>query len=176
MDRHDRTVSLVELLNGKMSELKEFFKPEFAKGLVSKGGDKVEVNYPDSSAGKFVALYGFSELFESLPETIEHLIITNKSKENIALDVPESITRFQNLDALLLSNIVRTLPDNLGDLKKLKFLNLANNKELVSLPESIKEIPNLAFINLKNVNPNVHMPQGLKDALSDEGEGFFYLK
>jgi Leucine-rich repeat (LRR) protein len=176
MDRHDRTVSLVELLNGKMSELKEFFKPEFAKGLVSKGGDKVEVNYPDSSAGKFVALYGFGELFESLPETIEHLIITNKSKENIALDVPESITRFQNLDALLLSNIVRTLPDNLGDLKKLKFLNLANNKELVSLPESIKEIPNLAFINLKNVNPNVQMPQGLKDALSDEGEGFFYLK
>jgi hypothetical protein len=115
-------------------------------------------------------------LFESLPDSIEHLIVNNKSKETIALDVPDSITRFQNLDALLLSNIVRTLPENLGDLKKLKFLNLANNKDLVSLPESIKDIPNLAFINIKNVNPNVQIPQGLKDALSDEGEGFFYLK
>jgi Leucine-rich repeat (LRR) protein len=176
MDRDDRRVNLVELLNGPMNELKDFFKPEFAKGLVSKGGDKVEVNYPDSSAGKFVALYGFDELFESLPETIEQLIVTNKSKENIALNVPASIGRFKNLDALLLSNIVRTLPENLGDLKQLKFLNLANNKELVSLPESIKDIPNLALMILKNSNPNVKIPPALNDVLSNEGEGFFYLK
>ena len=176
MDRDDRRVNLVELLNGSMNELKDYFKPEFAKGLVSKGGDKVEVNYPDSSAGKFVALYGFDELFESLPETIEQLIISNKSKESIALDVPASIGRFKNLDALLLSNIVRTLPENLGDLKQLKFLNLANNKELVSLPESIKDIPNLALMILKNSNPNVKIPPALNDVLSNEGEGFFYLK
>lgn len=175
MDRHDRQINLVEYLNGPMSELKDFFKPEFAKGLVSKGGNKVEVNYPDSSAGKFIALYGFDELFDSLPDTIEHLIVTNKSKENIALDVPESLTRFKNLDALLFSNIVRTLPENLGDLKNLKFLNLANNKDLVSLPESIKDIPNLALLNLKNANPNVVIPPALKEVLSDEGEGFFYL-
>jgi Leucine-rich repeat (LRR) protein len=175
MDRHDRQINLVEYLNGPMEELKDFFKPEFAKGLVSKGGNKVEVNYPDSSAGKFIALYGFDELFDSLPDTIEHLIVTNKSKENIALDVPESITRFKNLDALLMSNIVRTLPENLGDLKNLKFLNLANNKDLVSLPESIKDIPNLALLNLKKANPNVVIPPALKEVLSDEGEGFFYL-
>jgi Leucine-rich repeat (LRR) protein len=175
MDRHDRQINLVEYLNGPMEELKDFFKPEFAKGLVSKGGNKVEVNYPDSSAGKFIALYGFDELFDSLPDTIEHLIVTNKSKENIALDVPESLTRFKNLDALLFSNIVRTLPENLGDLKNLKFLNLANNKDLVSLPESIKDIPNLALLNLKNANPNVVIPPALKEVLSDEGEGFFYL-
>jgi len=175
MDRHDRQINLVEYLNGPMSELKDFFKPEFAKGLVSKGGNKVEVNYPDSSADKFIALYGFDELFDSLPDTIEHLIVTNKSKEHIALDVPESLTRFKNLDALLFSNIVRTLPENLGDLKNLKFLNLANNKDLVSLPESIKDIPNLALLNLKNANPNVVIPPALKEVLSDEGEGFFYL-
>ncbi len=75
MDREDRQINLVEYLNGKMSELKEYFKPEFAKGLVSKGGDKVEINYPDSSAGKFIALYGFEDLFETLPETIEKLLI-----------------------------------------------------------------------------------------------------
>ena len=68
MDRHDKQLNLVELLNGPMSELKEFFKPEFAKGLVTKGGDKVEINYPNDSAGKFVALYGFDELFDSMPK------------------------------------------------------------------------------------------------------------
>mgnify|MGYP000845267312 CR=1 FL=1 len=91
MDRHDRQINLVEYLNGPMSELKDFFKPEFAKGLVNKGGNKVEINYPDSAAGKFVALYGFDEIFDNLPDTIEHLSIKNEGKEPLAYDIPESI-------------------------------------------------------------------------------------
>jgi len=175
MDRHDRQINLVEYLNGPMKELKEFFKPEFAKGLVNKGGNKVEINYPDSSAGKFVALYGFDELFESLPEEIEHLLINNKSKEEIALDVPESLGRFSSLQALLFQNIVKTLPNSIGQLQNLNFLALPSNKDLVSLPESIADIPGLAFINLKDSNPNIEIPERLKEKLSDEGNGFYYV-
>ena len=69
---------------------------EFAKGLVKAGtSDVVDISYPDNAAGKFVALYGFDELFDSLPDTIVRLLISNKSNENIALDVPESIGRFK---------------------------------------------------------------------------------
>lgn len=175
MDRHDRQINLVEMLNGPMKELKDFFKPEFAKGLVNKGGNKVEINYPDSSAGKFVALYGFDELFESLPEDIEHLLINNKSKENIALDVPETLSRFTNLQALLLQNIVKKLPNSIGNLKSLNFLALPNNTNLESLPESIADIPGLAFINLAGTNSNIKIPERLKEKLSDEGNGFYYV-
>ena len=35
MDKDDRQQDLVQLLNGPMSELKDFFKPEFAKGLTA---------------------------------------------------------------------------------------------------------------------------------------------
>jgi Leucine-rich repeat (LRR) protein len=175
MDRHDRQINLVEYLNGPMSELKEFFKPEFAKGLVNKGGNKVEINYPDSSAGKFVALYGFDELFESLPVDIEHLLINNKSKEDIALDVPESLGRFTSLQALLLQNIVRSLPESIGKLQNLNFLALPSNKQLQNLPSGIGQIPGLAFINLKDSNPNVKIPNDLREKLSDEGNGFYYV-
>lgn len=175
MDRHDRQINLVEYLNGPMSELKDFFKPEFAKGLVTKGGNKVEINYPDSSAGKFVALYGFDELFDSLPENIEHLLINNKSKEEIALTVPESLGRFKDLQALLLQNIAKTLPESIGQLQNLNFLALPSNKSLQSLPESIADIPGLAFINLKDSNPGVKIPERLKEKLSDEGSGFYYV-
>lgn len=175
MDRHDRQINLVEFLNGPMEELKEFFKPEFAKGLVNKGGNKVEINYPDSSAGKFVALYGFDELFESLPDTIEHLLINNKSKEDIALVVPKTLSRFTNLQALLFQNIVKKLPDTIGNLQNLNFLALPQNKELESLPESIADIPGLAFINLKDSNPNLKIPERLREKLSDEGNGFYYV-
>jgi hypothetical protein len=175
MDRHDRQINLVEYLNGPMSDLKEFFKPEFAKGLVNKGGNKVEINYPDSSAGKFVALYGFDDLFDSLPQDIEHLLINNKSKEDIALVVPESLGRFTSLQALLLQNIVKSLPESIGKLTNLNFLALPNNKHLVSLPVGIGNIPGLAFINLKDSNPNVKIPPALQEKLSNEGNGFYYV-
>jgi len=176
MDRNDRQVNLVEYLNGPMKELKDYFKSEFAKGLVTKGGDKVEINYPDSSAGKFVALYGFEELFQSLPEDIKQLLITNKSKENIALVVPESLGRFTNLEALLLQNIVKTLPNTIGNLKNLNFVSLNKNPELESLPESIADLPNLTFINLQNSNPNLRIPDRLKEKMVDEGNGFWYIE
>ena len=175
MDRRDRGINLVEFLNGKGAELKDYFKPQFAKGLTSGGGDIVEISYPDSASGKFIALYGFNELFESLPDTITKLLINNKSQERIALEVPASLGRFTNLEALMLQNIAKTLPDTMCQLKKINFLALPGNKDLQSLPECLKELPELAFINLKDVNPNINIPQGLKDRLEDEGMGFYYL-
>ena len=175
MNRRDRGINLVEFLSGEGSELKEYFKPQFAKGLTTASGDIVEINYPDSASGKFIALYGFDELFDSLPDTISKLLINNKSNENIALDVPSTIGRFKNLEALMLQNIVKKLPEDICQLKNLNFLALPNNKDLESLPECIKDLPHLAFINLKEVNPNIKIPQGLKDRLEDEGMGFFYI-
>lgn len=175
MNRRDRGINLVEFLNGQGSDLKEYFKPQFAKGLVGSGGDIVEINYPDSAAGKFVALYGFDDLFATLPDTITKLLINNKSKEDIALDVPSTIGRFKNLEALMLQNIVKTLPDSICQLTNLKFLALPNNKQLQALPECIVNLTDMDFINLKDVNPNIHIPQKLKDRLEDEGMGFYYL-
>lgn len=176
MDRTDRQINLVEMLNGKMSELKDFFKPEFAKGLTTRGGEKVEINYPESSAGKFIALYGFDELFESLPENIGYLWINNKSKEDIALDVPTSLGRFKNLKALMLQNIVRSLPNNMGELKNLNYLALPENKNLNSLPESLVNCDDLLFISLKDANPNIKIPEKLLEKLQNEGDGFYAAK
>ena len=174
MDRHDKPVKLVELLNGKMAELKDTLKPELAKGLVQKGGDKVEINYPADLSGTFIALFGFDELFATLPVDIKHLLINNKSKDEIALDVPETISRFQSLDVLLLQNIVKTLPESVGSIKNLNFISLPDNKNLKSIPESISNLPNLAFLNLKG-SPNAKIPESLKERLTDEGSGFYYV-
>lgn len=174
MDRMDHQVNLVELLNGKMSELKDFFKDEFAKGLVTGNGDKVEINYPQSAAGKFIALYGFDELFNSLPETIKYLLISNTSNETISLDVPESIGRFKNIEALMLVKLVKTLPDSIGNMTNLQFLTLSDNKDLKELPESLADLPNLSFLTVKNV-PNLVIPPKLAEKLVEEGQGFYYV-
>ena len=174
-NRQNRDIGVVEALNGKLSELKEFFKPEFAKGLVTGGGKRVEINYPSSAAGKFIALYGFDELFESLPGDINQLLINNKSNETIALEVPSSIGRFKNLQAILFQNIVKEIPSEVGELKDLNFLSLPDNKDLQSIPESIANLENLTFINLKGSNKNVKIPERLMEKLNDAGDGFYQV-
>ena len=175
MDRMDRSVNLVEMLNGPMVELKEYFKPEFAKGLVTGNGEKVEINYPQSSAGKFIVLYGFEELFESLPTNIKYLLINNTSNEKVAWDIPESLGKFTNVEALMLVKLVKSLPDSIGNMKNLQFLTLSDNESLKELPETLADLPNLSFVTIRNV-PNLVIPPRLAEKMVEEGQGFYYVQ
>jgi len=174
MDREDRQQNLVELLNGKLKELKDYFKPEFAKGLVGQNDRKVNITIPDSAAGKFIALYGAVEIFDNLPDDITSLIIENKKTE-AALDIPPSITRFQKLETLMLDNIVKTLPDSISECKSINFLSLPNNKNLQSLPESIGSMESLSFLNIQNC-PNLRIPESMADKFDDIGNGLYFKK
>jgi hypothetical protein len=140
-------------------------------------GTKVEIEYPNGNSSKFVALYGFDELFEALPENITNFLFNNKSNSDLELVIPESISRFKNLEALLLMKCVSQLPESIGELKNLSFLSLPDNPNLVRIPESIFNIPMLMFINLKGSNPE--LPKGFEDRFSEEGAagtGFFTKK
>jgi len=175
MDRMDQQVDLVKMMNGPFVEFKDYFRKEFAKGLMVSGSDKVEITYPNSSAGLYVALYGFEELFNNLPTEIKNLVITNTSKETISLDIPESLGNLTNLESLYLENFVKTLPNSIGKLTNLMFLTLVNNKELVSVPESVGDIDSLLFMVLRECNPNVKIPQKILDNSTHEGDGFYSM-
>jgi hypothetical protein len=161
----------VALLNTPiLKKVKEEFKPKFAKELVSGNeGTKVEIEYPSGNSSKFVALYGFGELFDSLPENMTNFLFNNKSNSEINLDVPASISRFKDLQALLLMNCVSSIPENIGDLEKLSFLSLPNNPNLTSLPSSVLDLPSILFVNLTNSNPT--LPEGFNDRFTEEGGG-----
>jgi hypothetical protein len=161
----------IALLNTPiLKKVKEEFKPKFAKELVSGNeGTKVEIEYPSGNSSKFVALYGFGELFDSLPENMTNFLFNNKSNSEINLDVPASISRFKDLQALLLMNCVSSIPENIGDLEKLSFLSLPNNPNLTSLPSSVLNLPSILFVNLTNSNPT--LPEGFEDRFTEEGGG-----
>ena len=169
MDINDRQIDLVSFLNNQAPELKELFKPEFAKGF-QKGGHnskQVVIDYPRDSSSKYLALYGFDDLFEQLPKDLKRFDFVQSSggyygsrdTAPINLKLPERIGDYKDLEALNLDGVVSELPESLGNLKKLMFLSLPNNKELKSLPKSIADIPNLAIINLKGSNPNIEIPE-----------------
>lgn len=177
MDRKDHRVELVSLLNGPMKELKHLFKDKFLKGLTidSDEQSRLTIDYPKKMVGMFAALYGLEEVFDAIPENIDTLTIRNSSSENISIDIPKSITRLKNLTALNLDNIAKSLPENLGDLKKLNLMCFINNKDLKTLPESVINIPNLFYITLTNSN-NIVFPPKLKERLIDQGDGFYFVK
>jgi len=176
MDKDDRQQDLVQLLNGPMSELKDFFKPEFAKGLTVGGQKLVIDSFNHGAIGKFIALYGLDDLIGNLPDTLEEFQIQNRdNKADITIKIPEQIGRFKDLHMILLDNCVESVPDAICTLPKLRFLALINNPKLTSIPECIVDLPSLYFLNLKG-STNVRVPDAIKAKGTDMGGGMWDLQ
>ena len=176
MDKDDRQQDLVSLLNGSMSELKDFFKPEFAKGLTI-GGEKLVIDsFTHGAVGKFIALYGLEDLISNLPDGLTEFQIQNRDGNNdITITIPKEISRFKNLNMILLDNCVESIPDSVCELPKLRFLALINNPKLKSIPSCIADLPNLYFLNLKG-SDNVEVPESIKAKGTDMGGGMWDLQ
>ena len=175
MDKDDRQQDLVQLLNGPMKELKNFFKPEFAKGLTV-GGEKLAIDsFSHGAVGKFIGLYGLEDLIGSLPDTLKEFQIQNRDKNGLIIEIPEEIGRFKDLSYILLDNCIASVPDSICTLPKLRFLALINNDKLTSIPECIGDLPNLYFLNLKG-SSNVQVPQSIQDRGTDMGGGMWDLQ
>ena len=176
MDKDDRQQDLVQLLNGPMAELKDFFKPEFAKGLTV-GGEKLVIDsFSHGAIGKFIALYGLDDLIGSLPDTLKEFQIQNRdNKSDVLVKIPEEIGRFKDLNMILLDNCVDSIPNSVCTLPKLRFLALINNPKLKTIPDCVADLPNLYFLNLKG-SENVQVPQSIQDKGSDMGGGMWDLQ
>jgi hypothetical protein len=176
MDKDDRQQDLVQLLNGPMSELKGFFKPEFAKGLTV-GGEKLVIDsFSHGAIGKFIALYGLDDLIGNLPDTLQEFQIQNRDNKNdVTITIPEEIGRFKDLHMILLDNVIASIPESICTLPKLRFLALINNPELKEIPGCLAELPNLYFLNLKGSN-NVQVPEAIKAKGTDMGGGMWDLQ
>jgi hypothetical protein len=175
MDKDDHQQDLIKLLNGPMSELKDLFKPEFAKGLTV-GGEKLVIDsFSSGVVGKFIGLYGLEDLIENLPITLKQFSIQNKDKNSVIINIPESIGKFKELTMILLDNCVEHIPDSICTLPKLRFLALPDNQGLREIPECIADLPNLYFLNLKG-SQNVNIPEKIKEKGTDMGGGMWDLQ
>ena len=174
MDPADRQIDLVDFLGKQEQGLKDFFKFEFMKGLTSGGGNKVSVNYPGDSASKFIALYGFEEFFETLPENIIRLeFVKKEGGEAFNLKIPSSIGRFKEISSLHLVGCVAEIPEAICELDKLQFLSLPNNPNLKPLPSCVANLPRLSVVNVKGSNPETSVPDSLKQR--NENDEDFHL-
>ena len=103
------------------------------------------------------------------------MIIENK-KTSATIKIPPSISRFQNLETLMLDNVIDSLPDEVSYCKSLNFLSLPNNKSLKSLPDSIGTMDNLSFVNISGCDPSLRIPESIADKFDDIGNGLYFKK
>ena len=164
MDKDDRSINLVEFLNQTDKEVKEYFKPQFMENMTKssgKGGTSVDVEFPRSPAAQFIALYGFDEFFESLPDTTTKMDFSGGNSGSQGFPLPKAIGRLTNLEGLHIDGLISELPSEICNCKKLRYLSLPNNKNLKSIPECLKDLPNLKLVNFKGCD-NLKLPEDLK--------------
>lgn len=175
MDKDDNRVDLVGALDGNLSEVKEFFKPKMLKGLISVSDNSFKVK--DMSSGLFstyVRLYGIDDVFDSLPDDLEHILISNQTANtNLNIKIPDTISKFQNLTSLVLNNCINEIPETVCELKNLMYLSLTNDKFLRTIPDCFAfrdKMPNFEFLNVEG-STNLEVPSIIKEKATPFGEG-----
>lgn len=159
-----------------MRKVKEDLKPRFMETLMSDStANTIDIDYPKSDAAKFIVLFGFDEFFDSLPETLSHLIVKNSSSDSLALDLPSSIGRFKNLEGMVFTNLIRTLPETIGELQNLTFLSLQDNPNLISLPDSVLRMGKLSFVNVSGTT-NTKLPKGFENEFVKSTVGGLWIR
>ena len=173
MDKNDRQIDLPGFLNGAGNEMKEYFKPEFARGLTTGNGKDFEISsLTDGAIGKFISLYGFDDLMDSIPTTIEEFKITNNKDNGLIINIPNNIDRFTNLTTLLFDNCIDKVPSSVCNLKKLLFIGFPNNPKLTEIPECIADIESLFVLNIQNSN-NVVVPKKIEETTTNFDNGIY---
>jgi hypothetical protein len=168
MDEDDRSINLEQFLNNEGQELKPLFKEKFADAINKEFGKKIQINYPNDKVSRYIALYGFDELFERLPQDLERFDFEVSSggrssdKEPMKpMTLPPQLLNFKNLQILHIEGLLDSLPENIDSLERLQFISIPHNPNMKSLPEALVNLPNLEVLNIRG--NNVEIPPALEE-------------
>jgi hypothetical protein len=141
-------VSLI--MSDEMAPYHEALINSYAKQLDKKNLDLsyLPISFPNDSVAKFAMMFGLETLFEMLPKDTQFINLENKSDKVKPFDVPANISRFKNLKTFVADNIIKSLPESIGECGVLSFLNVTGNKELKTLPKSLSTLYCLTFVSV----------------------------
>jgi hypothetical protein len=155
----------IALLNSPIfKSIKKELKPKFTSQLGGDyKSNNITISYPNDNSAKYMALYNINDIFSVIAKQkgIMSLTIENREKNStFNIDIPPTISELTELESLYFDNCVEKIPEEFGRLKNLEHLVLINNPKLTELPESLGFLPNLQFVNLNN-SKNIRIPEWL---------------
>lgn len=175
MDINDRQIDLVKFLSEQAPEIKELFKTEFAKGLSTPDGTELSIDYPRDSTSKYVALYGWDDLFKNMNRNIESFDFSNHSGQSLDLKFPKELRELKNLQTFFVENAISEVPEELKGMQNLQFVSLPNNKNLKKLPEWLADLPELIALSIKGTPNDIEIPERLQKKFTSNGGSVWFV-
>jgi len=79
--------------------------------------------------------------------------------------LPATVGKLKNLKSIFIAHcLLEGLPEEIGDCESLEFIKLPDNKPMTTIPESIGRLKKLHYLDLAGVpNSITHLPDGLGD-------------
>jgi hypothetical protein len=173
LSENDMEVVLSKEMRPYLKQLRLKYEEELEGGF---DPTQVKLEYPNDANSKFARMFGIERLFELLPEDMTFFQMENKSKDDIIINLPSSFTRFKDLEILVLEKIVDKLPENIGELEQLSFVNITNCPKLVKVPQSLENCHCLEFLSFEGsgVKPG-DLPSGMTKYVTSEEEDIYEI-
>ena len=141
-----------------------------------KYGKELVIDYPRDATSKYVALYGWDDLFKNVDPDTERIDFTNSSNTNLDLKFPKELANLKNLQTFYVENGLSKVPEELKNLKNLEFLSLPNNPKLKEIPEWVADLPNLVAVSIKGGNPDTKIPEKLQKRFVENGGEVWFIQ
>ena len=173
LSENDMEVVLSKEMRPYLRQLRMKYEEELEGGF---DPTQVKLEYPNDANSKFARMFGIERLFELLPEDMTFFQMENKSKDNIIINLPNTFTRFKDLEILVLENIVDKLPENIGELEQLSFVNITNCPRLTKVPQSLERCHCLEFLSFEGsgVKPG-DLPSGMTSYVTSEEDDIYEI-
>jgi len=168
----------IALLNTPMLKgLKKERKSDFIGQIGQTPGDSrdMEIKYPDTTFSKFIDLYGFSEVFNQIPKTIESFSFMNESNSPIEITLPDEFSELENINALFFKNCLSEIPEVIGEMESITFLSFVDCPNIDFVPPFIAKLSNLRALVLKGCSPNLVISPEVKQMIEDGNSAMFIL-
>tara|TARA_R110000851_G_scaffold21591_2_gene64722 strand:+ start:857 stop:2209 length:1353 start_codon:yes stop_codon:yes gene_type:complete len=177
MNIDDRNIDIVDMMNGDMSELKDFFQPMFMTSMGTTNNNKPEhvtIKYGSDKLSKYITMYGAETLFEALPDNLERFQFEAESKDNFVLNLPESFYDKTSLKVLFVEGALTNISPSIGKLKNLEVLAISDNPNLKEIPGTICGLDKLMVLSV--MNTPVEVPQCILDMEEDKSKNFYLVQ
>jgi hypothetical protein len=172
----DLTNADIALLNTPMLKgLKNERKSDLRNQIGETPGNSQEmiIKYPNNNLSKFIDLYGFPEMFNQIPKTIENLDFFNESNTPIEIVLPEEFSELKNMRSLCFKNCFSEIPEVIGRMESLNFLSFYDCPNLDFIPPFIAKLPNLQALVLSNCSPNLVISPEVKERFENPNNSAF---
>jgi hypothetical protein len=163
------------MLKGLKNERKSELKNQI--GQTPNNPMTMTIKYPDNNLGKFIDLYGFSEIFNQIPKTITTFEFENESNSPIEIVLPEEFSELKNIENLNFKNCLSEIPEVIGKMESVTFLIFNECPNLDFIPPFIAKLPVLRGLVIEKCSPNLVLSPEVKQMIEDpNSKKFIYIR